>query len=235
MSKGRAFLTPDTEPDGVTCVRLFVPSGGEWADLARGALAQLLHVTSWEEYGSVSVADTVQYWQEALALTFEWGACMPVGAIIAYAGNPLVPPDGWLWCAGQSFLKADYPELYQLTAGLYGPFSPTEGYTPNLQRRFILGYQLGTYDPGYTGGAETHTLTVDEMPAHDHTVDPHTHSIPGSIPATFQVGAGAALAPNPLGDVTGSASPDTDEAGGGDPHNNMPPYMVLGWLIRAKP
>ncbi len=80
--------------------------------------------------------------------------------------------------------------------------------------RFILGAGA-KYSVGATGGAETHRLTVEEMPSHDH----------GGI----------------WGGDGGKAGMNNDYAyhsaghlriasqGGGRPHNNMPPYIALRW------
>lgn len=74
MSKARAFLTPENEPDGYKTVRLIVPAGDEWEALARGALTALLSEFSWEETG-LPVDETVQYWINAMYDTFAWQEC----------------------------------------------------------------------------------------------------------------------------------------------------------------
>jgi len=73
----RGFLTPDTEHDGeFTVYKLYVPSSSDdWGTLARGALVSLLHPWEWEPIG-ISIADTVEAWQDALELTFLWEECL---------------------------------------------------------------------------------------------------------------------------------------------------------------
>ena len=91
--------------------------------------------------------------------------------------------------------------------------------------RFILG--VGERDlkeraaPFAEGGAETHTLTVDEMPRHDHF--PGKGTIVDSLP-DYTPGKTGRVA------VTRSTNGDNSlswESGGSKPHNNMPPYIAL--------
>lgn len=76
-----------------------------------------------------------------------------------------------------------------------------------------------SYAAGATGGEATHTLSYNEMPAHNHTQ---------YVTANKNSG-GTATRQDYATDTTGlSLYPqcDTGMAGGGLPHNNMPPYIV---------
>ena len=98
--------------------------------------------------------------------------------------------------------------------------SPAElfgGTWKQIKDRFLLAAG-DTYKAGSTGGESSHTLTVDEMPKHSHIVP--------TANANF-VGQGV----NNFGEYHGGnkwdASISTQEAGGSQPHNNMPPYLAV--------
>ena len=83
---------------------------------------------------------------------------------------------------------------------------------------FLLGCS-SEYIAGTTGGEATHKLTIYEMPA-------HKHNVATVYPFTFG-GMRTAVANSTANDRTGTASDVVDSAGGSQPHNNMPPYLVV--------
>lgn len=71
-----------------------------------------------------------------------------------------------------------------------------------------------TYTAGATGGAETHTLTVSEIPAHSHTM-------PSTAAWDYRAG------PSQTTYMSNNIPSETSSVGGGQPHNNMPPYLAV--------
>lgn len=70
------YLTPNEVPEGYRTIALVVPTGLEWEALVRGALATLLVEENWQEYGAISVEDTLQYFLDTLLVTMtEWADC----------------------------------------------------------------------------------------------------------------------------------------------------------------
>ena len=84
---------------------------------------------------------------------------------------------GWLLCNGEEVLISDFPRLYRVIGNTYGTPSE-EGYfvLPNATGRVIgnvgnAGVSGETWIAGDISGAETHVLTIAEMPAHNHGTD----------------------------------------------------------------
>lgn len=91
------------------------------------------------------------------------------------------------------------------------------------------------YIAGSTGGEAYHTLTVNEMPVHSHTVNAHSHDIGldndttvGTYGWSLHVSADGTSVTGAQKTVTsGTSSPNTNTIGGGVAHNNMPPYLTV--------
>jgi microcystin-dependent protein len=84
-------------------------------------------------------------------------------------------PTGYLLCDGTAVSRSTYSALFAITSTTYGVGDGTTTFNlPDLRTRVPVGKNAtGTFATlGGTGGAETHTLTSAEMPAHVHSVDP---------------------------------------------------------------
>lgn len=97
------------------------------------------------------------------------------------------------------------------------PSSLFGGTWEQLKDRFLLGAG-DTYSNGSTGGEATHTLTINEMPSHKHTLNGGIGGIEdeGVTPQRGFLGTGRNIDPDNIGST-----------GGSNPHNNMPPYLVV--------
>ena len=151
----------------------------------------------------------------------------PPLSVIAFS-SALGIPDGWQECDGANLKNDDNTtDAYILNTT---SSSAQTMRTPDLRGRTIIGSGTGTgltaRTVGQTGGAETHQLTIEEMP-------PHGHVIPtiGSGPSTMQYG----YAPyyNQLSGAlgsgyTGGLNNGTDTKS----HNNMQPFTVLRYIIK---
>lgn len=146
---------------------------------------------------------------------------VPIGTIVMWATS--TPPEGWLLCNGKEVSRAAYTELFKVLGTSVGAAGSSSFKIPDLSGRFPLGTS-NTHNLHSTGGEETHTLTVDEIPAHDH-------GIGGNI---VQRGSGDAAFRELAGSYPGSSNPSSQSIGGGQAHNNMPPFYGINFIIRAK-
>ena len=153
------------------------------------------------------------------------GDTLPVGSIIAYSSDTI--PNGWLLCDGSSFSTTSYPELFEAIGVTYGWDDERNPKLPDLRGRVAVGKKDATSADdtefsslGKTGGEKEHTLTVSEMPKHSHNFQ-------------FDQTAGSNVTAVKTG-VNNSYGKATSETGGSQPHNNLQPYLVTNFIIKAK-
>lgn len=166
----------------------------------------------------------------------EEAAVPPIGTMLMWAGQETAVPMHYRLCDGSLLLRADYPDLFAALGTTYGSTTSSNFRLPDLRNRFPLGSNPKA--EGASGGAETHTLSVAEMPAHNHgSVSDHQHTVPsGSTDQAVYNGSGAErLVPTTFDTMTGSAGGHAHTTqGSGSAHNNMPPYLVINFIIRVE-
>lgn len=154
---------------------------------------------------------------------------VPVGALQMFAGDPLDAPTGWLVADGSCISTVTYAELYGVVGDTFDScVTPPDGdpafALPDLRGRVPVGTGAGVALTARTlgdlFGAETHTLTIPEMPAHTHTLA-RAGGAGGSNP---QAAAGTVA-----GAFTTSSTGGT--AGVTQAHNIMQPSIALNFLI----
>ncbi|MEI7769111.1 MAG: tail fiber protein [Chloroflexales bacterium] len=145
-------------------------------------------------------------------------------------------PKGWAFCDGQLLPLAQNTALFSLLGTTYGGDGRGTFGLPNLQGSAPMhpgqGPGLSLHDLGETGGSETVTLLLSEMPGHTHAVntsqgDAFAQGPSGQMFANG-IGIGAFAAP---GALTPLSPQILTQAGGDQPHNNLMPYLTLTFCI----
>jgi len=118
-----------------------------------------------------------------------------------------------------NYWKTIYPvgSIYMSVNSSFDPNTAFGGTWVRIQDRFLLA-SGSSYTNGNTGGEATHTLTIDEMPSHNHNVN-----IGVALNLDSRQGLVASHTPSAVDNV----SRNTASTGGGQAHNNMPPYLVV--------
>ena len=158
-----------------------------------------------------------------------------LGQIQAFGFN--FAPRGWALCHGQLLSVSQNSALFSLLGTAFGGDGRTTFGLPDLRGRSIIGMGhgtgLGTFNLGNQGGAETHTLTIPQMPEHQHSPQVAVNNTPGeeASPETAYIAshangfAGDATPPAVLYGVT------SQEVGGGQAFGIRSPYLCINMCI----
>lgn len=91
-----------------------------------------------------------------------------------FAGS--VAPQGWLLCDGNAVSRSIYSALFDIVGTTYGEGDGSSTFNlPDLNGRVVMG-SSSSHPSATTGGEETHALTSQEIPTHNHTVGQHGHA-----------------------------------------------------------
>lgn len=213
-----AWQTPESLPTGKFCRRLFIPNSPYLVGCVSGALRELAAPENWEELGAITPEEVAAVFEEMYLLYGEDNYGCMIGKVLPTIGE--VQPNELL-CDGSTFNDADYPLL---AARISSDWSNGDGTftVPDLRDRFLLGGG-GTFAETAQGGETNVTLSENQMPPHTHLETQYTFNLDLEAPG----------APDILGLGQPSISVPTSSAGGGQPHNNMPPYQVVRYVVIA--
>ena len=146
----------------------------------------------------------------------------PIGGIAAYGGTAI--PDGWLLCDGSTVSRELYSDLFKAVGTVFGEGDGSTTFKlPDYRDKFVLGAG-GDVALAETGGEKEVTLTVKQIPPHNHSLTAHGSDGTGNM-VSQSIGNGGSRV---------VASWVIGNTGGGQPHNNMPPYVGTYYIIKAK-
>lgn len=156
------------------------------------------------------------------------GDTLPVGSIVPFGSDTV--PENWLLCDGSAVSRTEYAKLFSVIGGNYGVGDGSTTFNlPNLRGRVAVGKdgtQTEFDNLGEKGGEKTHQLTLGELPKHTPKVkylgehDTGLNSGPYGYKLSYTLGCDESLTTEPIGN---------DE-----PHNNLQPYQITNYIIKAK-
>lgn len=157
-----------------------------------------------------------------------------IAEIRIFAGN--FAPRSWAFCNGQLLPISQNTALFSLIGTTYGGDGRTTTALPNLQDRLPMhpgnGPGLTSRRLGENGGADTATLTTNQIPPHSHSARgteaaPNINSPTGALPAVAPIynSTAGSTKVNMSADAMGAST------GGGGAHNNRQPFLALNFII----
>ncbi|EHK57747.1 tail fiber protein [Allomesorhizobium alhagi] len=222
--------------------------------------------TAYQEYQPAST--TARYARRMAAAT--WGAWYlsymphaevvertPVGGIIDYGGS--TAPTGWLLCYGQEVSRTGESALFDVIGTTFGAGNGSTTFNvPDYRGRVGAGQDdmggtsanrltnqsggLNGDTLGATGGSETHTLTLAQIPAHDHggstgSGGAHSHTVEntlaGSDVTTAVWESGNSGSRTTTTSTAAAHVHSIPSAGSGQAHNNVQPTIIVNKIIKT--
>lgn len=189
---------------------------------------------------------TLQQWWSKISQNFQPSGgdqgstlgSLPIGAQVPFGSNTI--PDGWLLCDGRAVSRTTYKELFAVIGTTYGSGNGSTTFNlPDKRGRVSVGRNSSdtSFDIlGEKGGAKTVTLTVDQMPKHNHNINDEFGQ--GLVAMRNADGAGdgwdvyignssATYKYRRVSRINGIS-----ETGGSKAHDNLQPYEVDNWIIK---
>lgn len=147
-----------------------------------------------------------------------------------FAGN--FAPAGWALCNGALVPISENETLFNLIGTTYGGDGQTTFALPDLRSRVPVHVGSG-FALGQSGGAETVTLTTQQIPAHSHV--PQANGGNGNQPdPTNGYWAQSTLnqfSNNVAGGTVAMAPAAVGSTGGSQPHDNMLPFLAINFIV----
>ena len=152
-----------------------------------------------------------------------------IGEIRIFAGN--FPPNGWMFCEGQLLPISENETLFNLIGTTYGGDGQSTFALPDLRGRVPI-HQGNGFILAETGGVESVTLSIQQIPSHNHAMLGSTDIANSPNPGTNVVARSGQVNALLNSDPTVPMSPQfLGPDGGSQPHTNFQPYLCLNFII----
>lgn len=148
---------------------------------------------------------------------------------IRIVGFNFAPVD-WAFCNGEIMAISQNETLFNLIGTTYGGDGQTTFALPNLQSRVPVHVGPG-FIQAQTGGEETVTLNLNQIPAHTHTPEANSGGGTSNNPANnfWANWTGRQYSDQPPGSLMNEAA--IGFSGGSQPHENRPPFLAVNFII----
>ena len=152
-----------------------------------------------------------------------------VGEIRMFAGN--FAPAGWMFCEGQLLPISEYETLFNLIGTTYGGDGQSTFALPDLRGRLPVHFGNG-FTLAETGGSESITLTVSQVPAHSHPLLASSQNALSAQPAGAVLGQPTTIDAYRVALPNANLAPTSiSSVGGSQPHDNFQPYLCVDFII----
>lgn len=139
-------------------------------------------------------------------------------------------PKGWALCNGQLLPINQNQALFSLLGTNFGGDGRVNFGLPDLRNRMPIHFGNG-YTIGERGGQTSHTLTIGELPTHTHALQFSTQAASTDNPANNVPAKTVSPIYGPAQSLVAMAPGSISNLGGSQPHENMPPFLVLNYCI----
>ena len=226
MVKGQDGISPVvnvSKTDGVATITITDREGthtttiSDGADLTDGAVPQ----------GAVIGFDgqTVPAGYEEVASSED---DVEVGTILQFSGSTWQVPNNYLLCNGQEISRTDYSDLFNIIGTSFGAGDGSTTFNlPDFRGRTGVGLdsEQTEFDTlGEKGGEKTHTLDISEMPSHNHDSGVSAGGTSTGYGLNYEYSTEYRYYDG--NDIIA-------DAGGSQPHNNLQPYIIVNYIIKA--
>jgi len=169
-----------------------------------------------------------------------------IGMVFLFAGN--FAPSGFMSCEGQLLSISSNTALFSILGTTYGGNGTNNFALPDLRGRVAVGQGQGPglspYVEGQTGGSESVTLAVSQIPAHSHLLKVNSGAATATAPGNttyFAAGPSSGSGPNastlksfisnPVGGGVTLNPGSVISTGGGQPVSIVQPYLSMFYIL----
>jgi microcystin-dependent protein len=140
------------------------------------------------------------------------------------------PPKGWALCNGQLLPINQNQALFSLLGTTFGGDGRVNFALPNLQGRTPIHVGSG-HTLGESGGEQTHTLSIGELPTHTHVMNGSSTPAETNTPTTSAYLGSVSNAYGPASNLVSLSPASVTNVGGSQAHANTQPFLTLSFCI----